>query len=255
MSVLKLVLKKAAPLPKLESFSRYLFIGPHPDDIEIGAGATASKLVSLGKEVSFLICLDGRFGLAYAPKGTTEDQLVKIRKAEARESAKRLGVDDVHFLDFSDGGFYDEKELRAAIAVQVGLFRPDVIFAVDPDVPNECHVDHITVGKQCKIVANFASNTEIMQRYGAKPADVKAIALYMTARPNRFVGTRGHLQKQLDSVFSVHLSQFPPTCGEAKSIPMYLKLRSFFFGCRSLKGRAEGFRVIDGTHMHCLPED
>ena len=99
MSLLRLVLKAAAPLPKLEGFSRYLFIGPHPDDIEIGAGATVSKLVSLGKGVSFLICLDGRYGLTNAPEGTTPKDLIEIRKKEALESAAMLGVDDVHFLE------------------------------------------------------------------------------------------------------------------------------------------------------------
>ena len=34
MGLTKLALKIAAPAPKIESFSRYLFIGPHPDDIE-----------------------------------------------------------------------------------------------------------------------------------------------------------------------------------------------------------------------------
>ena len=255
MSILSLVLKAAAPIPRLDSFSRYLFIGPHPDDIEIGCGATVSKLASMGKVISFLICLDGRYGLDYAPKGTTPEQLISIRKAEAIESARRLGVDDVHFLDYSDGGFYDVTALRASIAVQVGLFRPNVIFCVDPDVPNECHIDHINVGKQAKIIANFAPNKEIMAKYGASSAKVNAIALYMTAKPNKFVGTRGHLQKQLDAIFNVHLSQFPKDCPMAQSITKYLKLRSFFFGLRSLKGAAEGFRVIDETHMHCLPED
>ena len=255
MSLLGLVLKAAAPLPKLENFSRYLFIGPHPDDIEIGCGATVSKLASLGKEISFLICLDGRYGLQNVHQSMTPEQLAAIRRDEALESARRLGVDDVHFLDFCDGGFYSPEDLRSAIAVQVGLFRPDVIFSVDPDVPSECHIDHINVGQQSKIVANFASNEAIMQRYGATAAKVAAIALYMTAKPNRFVSTRGgHVKKQLDAIFNVHLSQFPEGCPEADSIPLYLKMRSYFYGIRSLKGRAEGFRVMDITRMHCLPE-
>ena len=255
MSILRLVLKAAAPLPNLESFTRYLFIGPHPDDIEIGCGATVSKLTSLGKEVSFLICLDGRYGLANAPKGTTSEELIAIRHNESLESARSLGVDDVHFLEFSDGGFYDIEELRKAMAIRIGVFKPDVIFAVDPDVTNECHIDHLNVGQQAKILANFASNKEIMAQYGATPANVKAIALYMTAKPNRFISTRGgHVAKQLDAIFNVHLSQFPKGCPEQKSIPLYLKLRSYFFGIRSFKGRAEGFRVIDETHMHCMPE-
>ena len=255
MSILRLVLKSAAPLPKLESFSRYLFIGPHPDDIEIGAGATVSKLVSMGKEVSFLICLDGRYGLTNAPEGTTPKDLIEIRRQEALESAKVLGVDDVHFLDLQDGGFYAERDLREAIATRVGIFKPDIMFAPDPDVANECHIDHINVGRQSKAVAQFAPNRWIMERFGAEATDVKAIALYMTAKPNSFIRTSGHVEKQLQSIFKVHLSQFPEGCPEAQSITKYIKLRSFFFGMRSFKGRAEGFRVLDTTHMHCLPEE
>ena len=38
MSLLKMILKAAVPIPQLEAFERVLFVGPHPDDIEIGAG-------------------------------------------------------------------------------------------------------------------------------------------------------------------------------------------------------------------------
>lgn len=67
MSILSAILKTAAPLPKIEQFDRFLMIGPHPDDIEIGMGATAAKLAAAGKHVTFLICLDGRYGLTNAP--------------------------------------------------------------------------------------------------------------------------------------------------------------------------------------------
>ena len=69
MSITKLALKFAAPLPKLEKQQRFLFAGPHPDDIEIGAGATAAKLADMGKDVCFLICIDGRYGDGSAPSG------------------------------------------------------------------------------------------------------------------------------------------------------------------------------------------
>ena len=62
MSILKRIIRLAAPLPKIGQFERFLFIGPHPDDIEIGAGATAAKLAAQGKKICFLICTDGRFG-------------------------------------------------------------------------------------------------------------------------------------------------------------------------------------------------
>jgi len=254
MSLTRSILRLAAPLPKIEGFRRYLFIGPHPDDIEIGAGATAAKLATAGKQVAFLICMDGRFGLDFAPPGTSPEALAAIRRAEAAASAEALGVRDVFFLDLCDGGFYEPSALRDGIARTIGQFQPDMIFAPDPCVGSECHIDHLNVGRAAMQLAFFAPFREIMARYGAKSAPVQAISLYMTARPTRFVGIRGYLSKQLDALFLCHKSQFPSDGDEARSISLYLKLRAADFGIRSLLGLAEGFRVLGRMHMHCLPE-
>ena len=103
-------------------------------------------------------------------------------------------------------------------------------------------------------LACFAPYAGIMAGYGAEAAPVKALALYMTAKPNQYVKTSGYLERQLEAVFSCHKSQFPQGCDEAKAIRLYLKLRAADFGLRSLKGAAEGFRVLGATQMHCLPE-
>lgn len=253
MSLIRLALRFAAPAPKVEAFERYLFMGPHPDDIEVGAGATAAKLAGAGKQVCFLICTDGRFGLEHAPAGTTPDELKELRKAEAIVSAQALGVTDVRFLDFSDGGFYDFEELVKAVAKVVGEFQPQVILAPDPDVISECHVDHRNAGETAKRLAFFAPFPEIMDRYGAAAAPVEALAFYMTARPNRYVKTRGLLERQLNAILC-HRTQFTPDSDAYKNVVLYLKLRSVDFGLRSLRGRAEGFRVLGQTQMHCLPE-
>ena len=231
-----------------------MFIGPHPDDIEIGAGATAAKLVAAGKTVCFLVCTDGRFGTGNAPEGVSGDKLVELRQIEARNSALKLGVKDVQFLGFCDGGFYEQKDLIVEIAKVVGEFQPDVIFAPDPCVTSECHIDHLNVGNAAKQIAYFAPYKEIMEQYGAASAPVKALAYYMTAKPTQYIKTSGYLKKQIDAIFSCHLSQFPEGCGDAQSIPLYLRLRAIDFGLRSLKGCAEGFRVLGVTQMHCLPE-
>lgn len=254
MSLTSLAIKFAAPLPDLESFDRYLFIGPHPDDIEVGAGATAAKLAAAGKTVCFLICLDGRFGLENAPAGTGPDELALLRMEEARRSARVLGAEDLRFLGLSDGGLYEEKALFRAIAAVVGDFGPDVIFAPDPCVSSECHADHLNVGNAARRVACFAPFKEIMEAYGSAPADVKALAYYMTAKPNRYVGTKGFVEKQLSALFDCHSSQFPAGSPAAKTLALYLKLRSADMGLRCLKSHAEGFRVLGKIHMHCLPE-
>lgn len=253
MSISSFIIKRAVPLPKVEDFSHYLFVGPHPDDIEIGAGATIARLVSLGKRVNFLICLDGRFGLDYAPEGTTPDELAKIRKEESLKAAASLGVSDVRFLDLSDGGLYDPKDLYDRMAKAVGEIKPDIMFAPDPCVSSECHADHLNVGEAVRRIGFFAHIGEIMEEHGAEAAPVKAVAFYMTAKPNRFVKTSKYIQKQLSAILC-HESQFPKDSDAFKSLNTYIKLRAVDFGLRSFKGKAEGFRILGGTHMHCLPE-
>lgn len=254
MGLTKLILKFAAPLPHIENYNRYLFIGPHPDDIEIGAGATAAKLASTGKQICFLICTDGRFGEGNAPDNCKGQALIDLRKQEAIRSAAALGVTDVRFLGLSDGGFYNLSELEKGIAKVIADFQPDIIFAPDPCVTGECHKDHLNVGNAAKHLACFAPYSGIMKEYDADAANVQAISFYMTAKPTRFVGTRGYLGQQLSAIFENHLSQFPKGSSEAGAIRLYLTLRSVDFGLRSFKGRAEGFRVLGVTHMHCLPE-
>lgn len=253
MNLTSLVLKFAAPLPDIESFDRYMFFGPHPDDIEIGAGATAAKLAAAGKEICFVICTDGRYGGGYVPELKPKQLAVK-RKQEAIDSAHLLGVYDIRFLDFQDGGFYKYKMLKNEIAKVIGDFKPDVVFAPDPEVTSECHIDHRNTGRAVMQTGMFAPYEGIMNQCGAQSANVKATALYMTAKPNRFVSTGKYMYLQDRAIFYCHKTQFPDGAPEISSIRAYLKLRSVDFGIRSLKGRAEGFRVLGPTQMHCLPE-
>ena len=254
MSLTKLALKIAAPVPKVETFTRYLFIGPHPDDIEIGCGATAARLAAEGKQVTFLIMTDGRYGDGFSD-GIKGDELVSLRKKESIASAERLGVKDVRFLDLCDGGFYDYEEMLRGIAKTAGECRPDLIFAPDPDTGRECHVDHLNTGRAAAHIAYMSPYPGIMAREGAASADVKGIAFYMTARPNRYVKVSGEMFRlQNEAVFGCHTSQFPTGSAEAKQLQMYLKLRSADFGLRNMCAHAEGFRVLGQTHMHCIPE-
>ena len=254
MSILKQIIRIAAPLPKIESFQRFLFIGPHPDDIEIGAGATAAKLASMGKDLCFFICTDGRYGFDNLEKEITPDELAAVRKEEALASAKLLGVKDVRFGELSDGAFYRKKDLFRIILSAISDYQPDVVFCPDPAVSSECHSDHLNVGDAAKRAVCFAPNREIMKAHGLSDAPVQAIAFYMTAKPNRYIRTDSFLQAQLDSIFFCHKTQFPAGTAWAKSMSLYLKLRAYDFGLRSFCKTAEGFRVLGQTHMHALPE-
>ncbi|MBO4872306.1 MAG: PIG-L family deacetylase [Lachnospiraceae bacterium] len=253
MSLTKSILKKAMPLPKLTGFERYLFIGPHPDDIEIGAGASVAALRKAGKEIAFLICTDGRYGTENLDQGLSCDALAGLRRQESLASAAVLDVADVRFLDLSDGGFYEDEALLRGIAEAVSDFQPDVIFAPDPAPTNEVHPDHLHVGRAAGQIACFAYNRGIMEQYGCSPAPVKAIAYYMTAKPTGFLATTGLIRKQIGAI-ACHKSQFPEGSAALKDVETYLRLRAFENGLRSHHGTAEGFRVLGSAQMHVLAE-
>ena len=254
MSLTGFITKIAAPLPDIERFDRFMFIAPHPDDIEIGAGATAAKLAATGKTVEFLICLDGRFGDEFAPEGTTPEKLADIRHDEQLASAKRLGVQRVEFLNLSDGALYKEEELLERMAKAIGDFKPEVIFCPDPDVSSECHEDHLRVGRCAKRLAFFAPFEKIMNASGAGAAPVKAVAMYMTAKPTQYIKTKGYLKKQIEVISECFPSQYSKENPALSSLILYLKLRAYEFGIRHFTSTAEGFRVLGTTQMHCLPE-
>lgn len=245
-----LILKHIVPIPKISDFNNYLFIGPHPDDIETGCAPTIAKLTKMGKKVSFLIATDGRMG-SIDPM-LFGDELVKVRKEESITSAKLLNVHDVIFLPFHDGGLYPIEELAQAIAKEIVKIKPDIVFVPDPDVINECHADHIKTGMAVKYAANMCPHLAIMRSMGINEAcPLKALAFYYTDKPNSYISVNDTFEMR-EQALLCHKTQFDKEF--INNIVQYNKLRSFRFGLRRFQSKCEGYRVLSDVHTHCFPE-
>ena len=244
------ILRHIVPIPNLSSFERYLFIGPHPDDIEVACAPTVRALTRAGKHVSFVILTDGRMG-ALNP-ALFGDALVEIRKREALASAELLGVKDVTFLPFQDGGLYKMEDAGSEIARQIVRLKPDAVFAPDPNVISECHIDHIKAGLAAKMSMNMAPFTSVMESIGSSGSHaVKALAFYYTDKPNTYVSVRKTFHARAEAL-ACHQSQFEEKA--ASDICLYFRLRSIRLGLRRLKGLCDGYRALAPAHMHCFPE-
>lgn len=252
----KLILKKIANVPKIDSFDSYLFIGPHPDDIEVGAGATVAKLAALGKKIAFVVATDGRYG-SPDPATMHGEDLIVTRQKESREAAAALGVTDITFLPFSDGGLYDHNELTKEIAAQIAKHKPDIVFCPDPLLHTECHADHLIVGRATSSAILMCSNPLLMGDIGVDTvATPKALAYYYTARPNKYFGIKGYQKKQFESL-KLYKSQFTyeeKGGGTLNWLCLYLAVRSLHFGLPRLKYKADGFRVCSQMMWHCCAE-
>ncbi len=244
------ILKRIVPLPKLTSYERYLFVGPHPDDIETACAPTVKTLTDAGRHVDFVVVTDGRMG-SFDP-ALCGEPLVAIRQKEARASAALLGVTSVTFLPFHDGGMYPVEEAACAIAKEIVRLKPQVVFAPDPDVISECHADHVKTGLAAKMAAVMAPFASVMESVGASGSQpLEALAFYYTDRPNVYVPVSRAFGAR-EAALRLHPSQFDEKM--VGDIVMYFRLRSVRFGLRRLCGKCDGYRALSPTHMHCFPE-
>jgi LmbE family N-acetylglucosaminyl deacetylase len=114
---------------------RIICIGAHPDDCEIGFGGTAAKAAALGHAVKFLSMTDGSAGHhVHSPEET-----VAVRKIEAREAARRLGIDATEVLNNPDGGLTPTLHARHGVLRQIRLWEADVVLT---HRPWDYHPDH-----------------------------------------------------------------------------------------------------------------
>lgn len=122
-----------------------LFIGAHPDDVEILAGGTVAKLARAGRRIVIADATRGEMG----SRGTVEE-----RAAEAADAARVLGVERRQ-LGLPDGRVGDD--MPAAIHAMVELIRatrPQLIFTHEP---GDHHPDHNAVAQAVKY-AYFQAN-------------------------------------------------------------------------------------------------
>lgn len=190
------------------NMKRALFIQPHPDDNEFGAGATIAKLTSEGVDIHYLTVTDG--GSGSNDKSLSTEELIEIRKKEQEEASSILGVNKLHWLDFPDGHIYDSEELRRELVRVIRTVRPDIIFTVDPWLDYETHIDHIVTGKVASFAARMSGNVRFYPEHleaDLKEHRVQAMAYYTTKNPNTFMNADSFWEKKLKAI-AAHKSQF-----------------------------------------------
>lgn len=116
-----------------------LAFGAHPDDVELGAGATIAKEISLGKKVGIVDITRGELGT----RGSAD-----IRDVEAANAAKVLGVIIRENLGFADGFFTNDEKHQLAIIKMIRKYQPDIVLC---NAVDDRHIDH---GKGSKLVSD-----------------------------------------------------------------------------------------------------
>lgn len=174
-------------------------IGAHPDDVEIGMGATVAKMVSQGLDVVLVDLTDGE----PTPRGTHE-----TRMDEAAAAANALGVKRRITLPLVNRELMDTMEARTMVAEIVREHRPRLLFA---PYPVDAHPDHVSASAIVE-AARFYSKFVKTKMTGEPhfPAHVYhyfAVHLRLVAKPSFIVDVSDHLEVKR-SALAAYVSQF-----------------------------------------------
>ena len=197
----------------LETPTRVLAIGAHPDDIEFGAGGTVAKWAAAGASVTMLIVTDGSKGTWDA--GVDPDSLVATRLAEQAAAARTLGAISVRHLDNVDGELEYSMELRKEMCRQIRDIKPDVVLSHDPWQRYQLHPDHRATG--WAVLDGVVSARDHLffpeQQLGAhRPSSV---LLWSADEPDHWEDISGTFETKIDALLC-HSSQGTTTMGGAE---------------------------------------
>ncbi|MFF3022645.1 bacillithiol biosynthesis deacetylase BshB1 [Gottfriedia sp. NPDC057948] len=177
-----------------------LAFGAHPDDVEIGMAGTIAKFTKLGYKVA--IC-----DLTEAELSSNGDTF--IRRKEAEEADKILGVSKRFNLSLPDRGLYLSEEAIKQVAALIRMTKPSIIFS-----PYEVdrHPDH---GNCTKIVEEAVFSSGI-RKFNAntnhEAHKVKHVFQYMINgfhRPNFIVDVSETIEVKR-AALEAYESQFTP---------------------------------------------
>ena len=220
-----------------------LAFGAHPDDVELGCGATIAKEISLGKKVGIVDLTRGELGT----RGSAE-----IRDREAAKAAEILGVSVRENLNFRDGFFLNDDAHQLEIIKMIRKYQPEIVLC---NAIDDRHIDH---GKGSKLVSNacFLAGLRRIETSinGASQTEWRPKLVYhyiqwKNIEPDFVVDVSEFMQTKLDAVMAYSSQFYDPNSTEpaspiaTKNFTESIEYRAKDLGRLVFADYAEGFTV------------
>jgi len=218
-----------------------LAFGAHPDDVELGAGATIAKEISLGKKVGIIDLTRGELG----SRGSAA-----IRDQEAASAANILGVSVRENMNFPDGFFQNTPALQLEIIAKIRQYQPEVVFC---NAIRDRHIDH---GKGSALVSDacFLSGLVKIETQGPagetqqpwRPKQVYHYIQWENITPDFVINVSDYMDKKQEAILA-YSSQFYDPNSDAPQTPISSKnfLDSVRYRAQDL-GRLIGVAAAEG---------
>lgn len=190
-----------------------LAIGAHPDDVELGCGATLAKEVANGKKIGIIDLTRGELGT----RGSAE-----TRDEESFAAAKLLGVHSRVNMRFADGFFINDKNHQIELIKMIRFYRPEIVIC---NAVDDRHIDH---GRGSQLVSDacFLSGLRKIEtvhkdeRVTQEPWRPKALYHYIQWKeiePDVVVDVSGFMEKKMEAVLAYKTQFYDPKSDEPET--------------------------------------
>jgi bacillithiol biosynthesis deacetylase BshB1 len=217
-----------------------LAFGAHPDDVELGCGATIAKEISLGKKVGIVDLTRGELGT----RGSAD-----LRDLEAEKAGAILGVSVRENLGFSDGFFTNDKKHQLEIIKMIRKFQPEIVLC---NAIDDRHIDHpkgsSLVSDACFLsgLLKIDTNIEGKQQEKWRPKQVYHYIQWKNIEPSFVVDVTGFIDKKTKAVVAYSSQFYDPKSNEPET-PITSKnfIDSIHYRAKDL-GRLIGVEYAEG---------
>lgn len=207
-----------------------LAIGAHPDDVELGCGATVAKMVAEGKKVGIVDLTRGELGT----RGSAE-----IRNQEASDSANILGVAFRENVGFRDGFFNHDETHQLKLIEVIRKYRPDIILC---NAIEDRHIDHGKGGELVEKAAFLSGLKRIETGQEAwRPKHVFHYIQWFPLKPDFILDVTGYLEKKKEACMAFK-TQFHDPSNKEPDTPISSKTFQ-----ESIEYRAKDLGMLIGT--------
>jgi len=207
-----------------------LAIGAHPDDVELGAGATVAKMVAEGKKVGILDLTRGELGT----RGTAE-----TRKQEAAAAAEILGIEVRENLGFRDAFFINDEAHQREIIKMVRKYRPEIVLC---NAVEDRHIDHPKGSELVETACYLSGLIKIETGQEAwRPKHIFHYIQWYPLKPDFILDVTGFMEKKKAACFA-YKTQFHDPDNKEPDTPISSKLFQ-----ESIENRAKDLGMLIGT--------
>lgn len=225
---------------------RFMVIVAHPDDADFGPAGAASAWIDAGSEGWLVCCTSGDAG------GEDPDAdplfLARAREEEQRQAARVVGYKGLSFLHQPDGNLVNDLPLREMLVREIRAFKPDAVFAGDPEVVINGggginHTDHRAAAMAAVDAVYPAARNPMafpwLTRQGLPAHRVRRMYLMWSNQPDVWIDVSATADRKIEALRS-HASQLHDPEGVFARVRGRLAEQGVQIGTAA----AEGYRLV-----------